>query len=42
MFLKVGRRGAGAYAVENTIESFRKAIGLGMHDKETCNSLLKS
>ncbi len=42
MFLKVGHRGASAYAGENTIESFRRAIGLGVHDKETGNSLLKS
>lgn len=31
MFLKVGHRGAGAYEVENTIESFRKAIELGVN-----------
>ncbi|HTR44444.1 MAG TPA: glycerophosphodiester phosphodiesterase [Thermodesulfovibrionales bacterium] len=29
MFLKVGHRGARAYEVENTLESFRKAITLG-------------
>jgi glycerophosphoryl diester phosphodiesterase len=29
MFLKVGHRGAKAYATENTIESFSKAIELG-------------
>jgi glycerophosphoryl diester phosphodiesterase len=29
MFLKVGHRGAKAYAVENTLESFSKAIELG-------------
>lgn len=29
MFLKVGHRGAKAYEIENTIESFRKAIELG-------------
>jgi len=29
MVLKVGHRGAAAYAVENTMESFRKAIELG-------------
>ena len=29
MFLKIGHRGAKAYEVENTIESFNKAVGLG-------------
>ena len=29
MFLKVGHRGARAYEIENTLESFRKAIELG-------------
>ena len=29
MFLKIGHRGARAYETENTLESFRKAIGLG-------------
>lgn len=31
MFLKVGHRGAGAYEVENTLESFKKAIELGVN-----------
>jgi glycerophosphoryl diester phosphodiesterase len=31
MFLKVGHRGARAYEVENTLESFRKAIELGVN-----------
>ncbi len=34
MFLKVGHRGARAYEVENTIESFRKAIELGVNAVE--------
>jgi len=29
MFLKVGHRGARAYEIENTLESFRKALELG-------------
>ena len=29
MFLKVGHRGARAYEIENTLESFRKALDLG-------------
>lgn len=29
MFLKVGHRGARAYEIENTIDSFKKAIALG-------------
>ena len=31
MFLKIGHRGARAYEVENTIESFKKAIELGVN-----------
>jgi glycerophosphoryl diester phosphodiesterase len=31
MFLKVGHRGAKAYEIENTIESFKKAIELGVN-----------
>lgn len=31
MFLKVGHRGAKAHAVENTLESFEKAIRLGVN-----------
>jgi glycerophosphoryl diester phosphodiesterase len=31
MFLKVGHRGARAYEIENTIESFKKAIELGVN-----------
>ncbi len=31
MFLKVGHRGARAYEVENTIDSFRRAIELGVN-----------
>lgn len=31
MFLKVGHRGAKAYEIENTIESFKKAIALGVN-----------
>ena len=31
MFLKVGHRGARAYETENTLESFRKAIELGVN-----------
>jgi glycerophosphoryl diester phosphodiesterase len=31
MFLKVGHRGAKAYETENTLESFRKAIELGVN-----------
>lgn len=34
MFLKVGHRGARAYEVENTLESFRKAIELGVNAVE--------
>ncbi|MEW6109550.1 MAG: glycerophosphodiester phosphodiesterase [Nitrospirota bacterium] len=34
MFLKVGHRGARAYEIENTIESFRKAIELGANAVE--------
>jgi len=29
MFLKVGHRGARAYEIENTLESYKKAIELG-------------
>ncbi len=31
MFLKIGHRGARAYETENTLESFRKAIELGVN-----------
>lgn len=31
MFLKVGHRGARMYEIENTIESFKKAIALGVN-----------
>lgn len=31
MFLKIGHRGARAYEIENTIESFKKAIDLGVN-----------
>ena len=31
MFLKVGHRGAGVYETENTLESFKKAIELGVN-----------
>lgn len=31
MFLKVGHRGARAYEIENTIESFKRAIELGVN-----------
>jgi glycerophosphoryl diester phosphodiesterase len=31
MFLKVGHRGARAYEIENTLESFQKAIELGVN-----------
>lgn len=31
MFLNVGHRGAGAYEIENTLESFQKAIELGVN-----------
>lgn len=31
MFLKVGHRGARAYEIENTLESFKKAIELGVN-----------
>jgi glycerophosphoryl diester phosphodiesterase len=31
MFLKVGHRGARAYEIENTLESFKKAIALGVN-----------
>ncbi|MEW6116649.1 MAG: glycerophosphodiester phosphodiesterase family protein [Nitrospirota bacterium] len=34
MFLKVGHRGAKAYEVENTLESFQKAIELGANAVE--------
>jgi glycerophosphoryl diester phosphodiesterase len=34
MFLKVGHRGAKAYEVENTLESFQKAIRLGANAVE--------
>ncbi|OHE57390.1 MAG: hypothetical protein A2Z47_05920 [Thermodesulfovibrio sp. RBG_19FT_COMBO_42_12] len=34
MFLKVGHRGAGAYEIENTLESFQKAIELGVNAVE--------
>ena len=34
MFLKVGHRGAKAYEVENTLESFKKAIALGANAVE--------
>lgn len=34
MFLKVGHRGARAYEIENTLESFRKAIELGANAVE--------
>ena len=34
MFLKVGHRGAKAYEIENTLESFRKAIELGANAVE--------
>ncbi len=34
MFLKVGHRGAGAYEIENTLESFQKAIKLGVNAVE--------
>ncbi len=30
MFLKVGHRGARGYEIENTLESFKKAIELGV------------
>jgi glycerophosphoryl diester phosphodiesterase len=31
MFLRVGHRGARAYEIENTVESFKKAIDLGVN-----------
>ena len=31
MLLKVGHRGARAYEVENTLDSFKKAIELGVN-----------
>jgi glycerophosphoryl diester phosphodiesterase len=31
MFLKVGHRGARSYEIENTLESFKKAIALGVN-----------
>lgn len=31
MFLKIGHRGARAYEIENTLESFKKAIALGVN-----------
>jgi glycerophosphoryl diester phosphodiesterase len=34
MFLKIGHRGAKAYEIENTIESFQKAIELGVNAVE--------
>jgi len=34
MFLKIGHRGARAYEVENTIESFNKAVALGANAVE--------
>jgi glycerophosphoryl diester phosphodiesterase len=34
MFLKVGHRGAKAYEIENTLESFKKAIALGANAVE--------
>ena len=34
MFLKVGHRGARAYETENTLESFRKAIEMGVNAVE--------
>jgi glycerophosphoryl diester phosphodiesterase len=34
MFLKIGHRGAKTYEIENTIESFRKAIELGANAVE--------
>jgi len=34
MFLKVGHRGARAYEIENTLESFKKAIELGVNTIE--------
>ena len=34
MFLKVGHRGASAYEIENTIESFSKALELGVNAVE--------
>ena len=29
MFLKIGHRGAKAYEVENTVDSYKKAVELG-------------
>ncbi|MBI5849050.1 MAG: glycerophosphodiester phosphodiesterase [Nitrospirae bacterium] len=34
MFLKIGHRGAGAYEIENTVESFKKAVELGANAVE--------
>jgi len=34
MFLKIGHRGARAYEIENTIESFKKALELGVNAVE--------
>ncbi|MDI6890713.1 MAG: glycerophosphodiester phosphodiesterase [Thermodesulfovibrionales bacterium] len=34
MFLKVGHRGARAYEIENTVESFKRAIELGVNAVE--------
>lgn len=34
MFLKVGHRGAKAYEIENTLESFKKAVALGANAVE--------
>lgn len=34
MFLKIGHRGAKGYVVENTLESFEKALSLGVHGIE--------
>jgi len=34
MFLKVGHRGARAYEIENTLESFKKALELGANAVE--------
>ena len=32
--LRIGHRGAGAYAIENTLESFQKALDLGVNAVE--------
>ncbi|HAG50517.1 MAG TPA: glycerophosphodiester phosphodiesterase, partial [Deltaproteobacteria bacterium] len=34
MFLKVGHRGAKAYEIENSLESFKKAVALGANAVE--------